>query len=283
MSTVEIEIRHAVHPEHAERMGTEELRAHFLVTGLFRPGKIKAVYSHYDRMIILGIMPSGHPLGFGPELTELVKSDDFLSRREIGIFNLGGAGRIRAGGKTYELGKLDALYLPLGTHNVLFESAKADDPALFYANSAPAHAAHPAHLMKASAIQGDLLGTQETANKRVLTKYMHPGTFPTCQLVMGRTELQPGNVWNTMPPHTHDRRMETYLYHGIGEGQVVFHFMGRPQATRHLVVQNNEAIISPPWSIHSGSGTGAYAFIWSMAGDNQTFTDMDAIAIPALR
>jgi hypothetical protein len=170
----------------------------------------------------------------------------------------------------------------LGTRNVLFESADAAHPAQFYANSAPAHAAHPAHHVKAAAIKGDLLGAQESANHRVLTKYMHPAAFPTCQLVMGRTELQTGNVWNTLPPHTHDRRMEAYLYHNIPDGQAVFHFMGRPEATRHLVVRNNEAILSPPWSIHCGCGTSAYAFIWSMAGDNQTFTDMDAVPVPAL-
>jgi 4-deoxy-L-threo-5-hexosulose-uronate ketol-isomerase len=282
MSAVDIEIRHAIHPEHAESMGTDELREHFLITDLFRAGRIKAVYTHYDRMILLGIQPDKGPLAFGPELADLVKAEDFLARREIGIFNIGGRGRVMAGGRSYDLAPLDALYLPMGTHNVLFDSVDHANPALFYANSAPAHAAHPAHHIKAADIKGDLLGAQESANHRVLTKYMHPAAFPTCQLVMGRTELQKGNVWNTMPPHTHDRRMEAYLYHGVGEGQVVFHFMGRPDATRHLVVRNLEAVLSPPWSIHCGSGTAAYAFIWSMAGDNQTFTDMDAVPVPAL-
>ena len=282
MKSIEIEIRHAIHPEHAESMGTDELREHFLVTDLFRPSHIKAVYTHYDRMVLLGIQPDKNPMGFGPELSDLVKADDFLARREIGIFNIGGRGHVMAGGKSYEMQPYDALYLPMGTRNVLFESADPAHPALFYANSAPAHAAHPAHHVKAAAIKGDLLGAQESANHRVLTKYMHPAAFPTCQLVMGRTELQTGNVWNTLPPHTHDRRMEAYLYHNLPEGQAVFHFMGRPEATRHLVVRNNEAILSPPWSIHCGCGTSAYAFIWSMAGDNQTFTDMDAVPVPAL-
>ena len=282
MSAVDIEIRHAIHPTHAESMDTAALRAHFLVTDLFRPGRIKAVYTHYDRMVLLGIMPDKNPLALGSELSELVKASDFLSRREIGIFNLGGPGHIKAGGKSYELGRLDALYLPMGTQNVVFESTHADQPAMFYANSAPAHAAHPVQLMKAGALHGDTLGAQETANRRVLTKYMHPAAFPTCQIVMGRTEMQVGNVWNTMPPHTHDRRMEAYLYHDLAEGQAIFHVMGRPEATRHLVVRNFEAILSPPWSIHCGVGTSKYAFVWSMAGDNQTFTDMDAVSISAL-
>lgn len=282
MSTIDIEIRHAIHPDHAESMGTEELREHFLVTDLFQPGRIKAVYTHYDRMILLGISPGKAPLAFGPALTELVKADDFLARREIGIFNIGGRGHVMAGGKSYELSTNDALYLPMGTHNILFESSDAASPALFYANSAPAHAAHPAHHYKAATLQGDLLGAEATANRRILTKYMHPGAFPTCQIVMGRTALQAGNVWNTMPPHTHDRRMEAYLYHDIPDGQAVFHFMGRPEATRHLVVRNHEVALSPPWSIHCGAGTSAYAFIWSMAGDNQTFTDMDAVPVSTL-
>lgn len=282
MSTVDIDIRHAIHPDHAEAMSTEELREAFLVADLFKTGRIKAVYTHYDRMILLGISPGTAPLAFGGDLSELVKAEDFLARREIAIFNVGGNGHVTAGGKRYELNRNDALYLPMGTHNVLFESTKADDPALFYANSAPAHAAHPAHLLKAASLQGDLLGSQESANKRILTKYMHPGAFPTCQLVTGRTELQPGNVWNSMPPHTHDRRMEAYFYHNLAEGQAVFHFMGRPDATRHIVIRNHEAVLSPPWSIHCGAGTSSYAFIWSMAGDNQTFTDMDPAPIPTL-
>jgi 4-deoxy-L-threo-5-hexosulose-uronate ketol-isomerase len=282
MSQIDIEIRHAIHPDHAESMGTEELREHFLVTDLFTPGIVKAVYSHFDRMILLGIQPDGAALSLGAELANLVKSDTFLARREIGIFNVGGAGTVIADGKRYPMAKLDALYLPMGTGEVSFESDSKADPALFYANSAPAHVANPVRHIKASEISGDNLGAQENANKRILTKYMHPGAFPTCQLVMGRTELQTGNVWNSMPPHTHDRRMEVYLYHGIGDGQAVFHFMGRPEATRHVVIRNNEAVISPPWSVHCGVGTGSYAFIWSMAGDNQTFTDMDAVPVSTM-
>ena len=282
MSIFDIEIRHAIHPEHAESMATEELRQHFLVTDLLVPGQPKAVYTHYDRMVLIGVVPGAEPVALGDDLAALVKETHFLARREIGIFNIGGAGSVSADGKSYTLGHMDALYLPMGTKSVSFASADAGKPAMFYANSAPAHAAHPVVHMQAAAIQGDTLGAQETANLRVLTKYMHPAAFPTCQLVMGRTVLEPGNVWNTLPPHTHDRRMETYLYHDLKDGQAVFHFMGRPEATRHLVIRNLEAVISPPWSIHSGSGTSSYAFIWSMAGDNQAFTDMDMIPVANL-
>jgi 4-deoxy-L-threo-5-hexosulose-uronate ketol-isomerase len=281
--SIDIEIRHAVHPEQAETFGTEELRRHFLVTDLFRPGALKAVYTHYDRMILLGIMPGTAPIALGAELADLVKAPHLLARREIGIFNIGGPGRVEAGGQAYDLDANDALYLPAGTENVRFLSASAGNPALFYANSAPAHAAHPVRRLGAAELAGDRLGTEAAANRRVLTKYMHPDAFPTCQIVMGRTALENGNVWNTMPPHTHDRRMEAYLYYQLAEGQAVFHMMGRPEATRHLVVRNQEAILSPPWSIHCGCGTGAYAFIWSMAGDNQAFTDMDGVPVPTLR
>lgn len=281
-SAIDIEIRHAVHPDQAEAFGTADLRKHFLVTDLFRPGRLKAVYSHYDRMILLGIAPDRAPIAADGALADLVKAEHFLARREIGIFNIGGEGRVITGNRTYALECNDALYLPMGTHDLAFESASAANPALFYANSAPAHAAHPARHLGVSALAGDRLGTEASANQRILTKYIHPDAVPTCQLVMGRTALLGGNVWNTMPPHTHDRRMETYLYHEVPEGAAVFHFMGRPEATRHLVVRNHEAVISPPWSIHCGAGTGAYAFIWSMAGDNQAFADMDAAPVAAL-
>lgn len=282
MNIFDIEIRHAIHPDHAESMATEELRQHFLVTDLLVPGSPKAVYTHYDRMVLIGIVAGVEPVALGDDLAALVKETHFLARREIGIFNIGGTGSVTADGTHYELVKNDALYLPMGTKTVSFASNNANEPAMFYANSASAHVAHPAMHLRASALKGDTLGAQESANLRILTKYMHPAAFPTCQLVMGRTALQPGNVWNTMPPHTHDRRMEAYLYHGLSDGQAVFHFMGRPEATRHLVVRNNEAILSPPWSIHCGSGTAAYTFIWSMAGDNQAFTDMDIVPVAQL-
>ncbi|WP_342363384.1 5-dehydro-4-deoxy-D-glucuronate isomerase [Terrarubrum flagellatum] len=279
---MDIEIRHAIHPDHAESFNTEELRKHFLVTGLFTPGRIKAVYTHYDRMVVFGIAPATGALSFGQELADLVKSPFFLSRREIGIFNVGGAGSVIADGKGYELDKGDALYLPMGTKTLAFDNANASSPAKFYACSAPAHAAHPAKLFKASAMKGDQLGAVETSNKRVLTKYMHVDDLPTCQIVMGYTRLETGNVWNSIPPHTHDRRMEAYLYFDLPKDQVVVHLMGRPQATRHLIVRNDEVVLSPPWSIHCGCGTSNYGFIWAMAGDNQTFTDMDPAPVSSL-
>ena len=282
MSAIDIEIRHAVHPDHAEAFGTDELREHFLVSDLFRPGRMKAVYTHYDRMTLIGVMPGAAPIAFGEELADLVKAADFMERREIGIFNIGGAGRVIADGKRYELAKRDALYLPMGAKGVAFESADASDPAKFYGCSAPAHAAHPVRHFAAAAMTGDQLGAQETSNKRVLTKYIHPDALPTCQIVMGYTRLDDGNVWNSIPPHTHDRRMEAYLYFDLPDQQAIVHLMGRPQATRHLIVRNDEAVLSPPWSIHCGCGTANYGFIWAMAGDNQTFSDMDAAPVSAL-
>ena len=282
MTKFTLETRHAIHPDHAESMDTDSLRNHFLVQDLLVPGQPKAVYTHYDRMVLLGIVPETGGISLGQDLADLVKEGYFLALREIGIFNIGGSGCVSADGARYMLEQNDALYLPMGTKDVRFESVTPTNPAMFYANSAPAHAAHPVMHVKAAALTGDILGAQASANHRVLTKYMHPAAFPTCQIVMGRTVLNPGNVWNTMPPHTHDRRMEAYLYHEIPDGHAVMHFMGRPEETRHIVVRNNEAVLSPPWSIHSGCGTSAYAFIWSMAGDNQTFTDMDPAPIASL-
>ncbi len=280
--SVDIETRHAIHPDHAESFDTEQLREHFLVADLFQPGVMKAVYTHYDRMTLIGATPTDAPLSFGAELAELVKAPSFLARREIGIFNIGGAGRVVADGESYALAKGDALYLPMGTSLVSFESVSAAAPAKFYGTSAPAHAAHPAKLFVAAEMKGDQLGAQETSNKRVLKKYMHPDALPTCQIVTGLTRLEPGNVWNSIPPHTHDRRMEAYLYFDLPDAQAIMHLMGRPQATRHIVVRNEEAVLSPPWSIHCGCGTSNYAFIWAMAGDNQTFSDMDAAPVSSL-
>ena len=282
MAETTIDVRHAAHPEEVERMGTAELRRHFLLERPFAPGRVSAVYSHYDRMVIIGVMPEGAALRLGAELAHLVREEQFLARREIGFINVGGPGRIVADGKSYELGMLDGLYLPRGTNDVRCESHDITKPAMFYACSAPAHATHSVQHLKASELTGDKLGAQETANKRVLTKYMHPGAFPTCQLVMGVTRMEAGSVWNTMPPHLHDRRMEAYLYFDLPQDAAVMHLLGRPEATRHLVMRDRQAVISPPWSVHSGCGTTAYGFIWAMAGDNQTFTDMDAVPVATL-
>jgi 4-deoxy-L-threo-5-hexosulose-uronate ketol-isomerase len=228
-------------------------------------------------------MPLATPLAFGPEHANLVGTDDLLERRELGVVNVGGAGVVRAAGETYELGAEDALYIGLGTMDVSFESADAGEPAKFYVNSTPAHAAFPTKLIRKSDAILNELGAVETANVRKLRQYLHPKVLPTCQLLMGITRLESGSVWNTMPPHTHDRRMEAYLYFDLPEDGFVLHLMGRPSATRHLLMRDGQVALSPPWSVHCGAGTGAYAFVWSMAGDNQAFTDMDMVPMGALK
>lgn len=277
-----IETRHSVHYTQSETFGTDDLRANFLMPDVMTPDRISCVYLHEDRMMVLGCVPGKKAMRFDPGIAETLRAEHLLERRELGVFNIGGAGEIEADGKTYRLEHRDALYLGRGSKDISFRSLDPKHPAKFYMNSAPAHTAHPTKLIRAADMTGDQLGTQETANRRVLTKYIHPGNGPSCQLVMGITRLEPGSIWNTMPTHTHDRRMETYLYFDVAPDACVMHFMGRPAHTRHLVVRNEEAIVSPPWSIHSGAGTKAYSFIWSMAGENQAFTDMDAIPIGSL-
>lgn len=271
--------RQAVHYEQAEMLDGEDLRRHFLIEQLMVPGRLTATYTHYDRMLVMGAVPTDAPLAVGEDLAKLVGSATLLERRELGLINVGGAGRVTADGTVYEVGPQDALYLGKGIAAVSFASADPANPAKFYINSSPAHAAHPSRLVtKAQALVKEL-GAPETSNRRTLSQYLHPEVLPTCQLLMGLTRLHSGSVWNTMPAHTHDRRMEAYFYFELPADAVVMHFMGRPEATRHLVIRNEQAVLSPPWSIHCGAGTAAYAFIWSMAGDNQAFTDMDFVAM----
>ncbi len=271
--------RQAVHYEQAEMLDGEDLRRHFLIEQLMVPGRLTATYTHYDRMLVMGAVPTDAPLVVGEDLAKLVGSATLLERRELGLINVGGAGRVTADGTVYEVGSQDALYLGKGIAAVSFASADPANPAKFYINSSPAHAAHPSRLVtKAQALVKEL-GAPETSNRRTLSQYLHPEVLPTCQLLMGLTRLHSGSVWNTMPAHTHDRRMEAYFYFELPADAVVMHFMGRPEATRHLVIRNEQAVLSPPWSIHCGAGTAAYAFIWSMAGDNQAFTDMDFVAM----
>lgn len=276
-----MEIRFQHSPEETARLSTDQLRRHFLVEGLMEVDRLTWVYSHYDRMIIGGTRPVHQPVVLSNE-GEL-KSDYFLERRELGIINVGGRGSIEADGQVFEVQPLDCVYLGKGTRNVTFSSKEAARPALFYLLSAPAHQAYPAaHYTKdqASPVQtGDLL----RANQRTIYKYIHDKGIQSSQLVMGLTILSPGNVWNTMPPHTHTRRTEAYFYFDLEEGQRVVHFMGEPSETRHILVSNHQALISPPWSIHAGCGTANYAFIWGMAGENYTYTDMDAIPIDQLK
>ena len=276
-----MEIRFQSSPKEVKSMCTEELRANFLVQQLMQPGEIKLVYSHYDRVIVGGAKPAAKQIEL-PNEPEL-RADFFLQRREMGIINVGGSGTVEADGEKYELNKLDALYLGQGTKSVKFSSKSADDRASFFLMSAPAHHSYPNRKMTKDEASPVNLGETATANKRTIYKYIHQDGIKSCQLVMGLTVLSDGSVWNSVPPHTHTRRMEVYFYFDVPDQQRIFHLMGEPQETRHIVMANHEAVISPPWSVHCGPGTTNYGFIWAMAGENYTFTDMDPVAIADMR
>lgn len=267
-------VRYASHPVDFKSYDTKRLRESFLIEDLFEKDAVRNVYSHYDRLIIGGAMPTTKPvmLETFPEL----KASFYLERRELGIINVGPIGSITADGLTYVLKNKEALYLGKGTKEVIFHPAK-EGQAVYYFNSAPAHALYPSRTVTLEQADTVELGALETANHRTIRKLIVNSVVPTCQLQMGLTELKTGSVWNTLPPHTHDRRMEAYFYFNIPENQVVSHFMGQPDETRHLWVKNNQGVISPPWSIHSGAGTSNYAFIWGMAGENLDYSDMDGI------
>lgn len=273
--------RYETSPREFERMNTEEMRADFLIQSLFSEDKVSLTYSHYDRMIAGGIIPVKKTVDL-PNPEEL-KADYFLERREIGIINIGGSGFIKADGEHFELDKLGCVYLGKGTKEVSFGSKEPGKPARFYLLSTPAHRNYPNSAYSKEQALPVTLGDTETSNRRTIYKYIHNDGIMSCQLVMGLTVLQTGSVWNTMPPHTHDRRSEIYCYFDVPANQGVMHFMGKPDQTRHLWVQNEEAIISPPWSIHAGSGTANYSFIWAMAGENKDFTDMDHVNLNFLR
>ena len=276
-----MEIRFEHSPKEVKGMTTAELRASFLTDNLMKDDQLVLVYTHYDRVIIGGVKPV-HKQVLLVNHGEL-KADFFLQRREIGIINTGGNGRVYTDGVAHELGKLDCLYIGKGVKEVKFESVIAGEPALFYLLSAPAHRECPVQFMpKEKALPTDM-GSLETSNERTIYKYIHADGIKSCQLVMGLTILKKGSVWNTMPAHTHTRRMEAYFYFDVPEQQRVFHFMGEPTETRHMLVENHQAIISPSWSIHSGCGTSNYSFIWGMAGENYTYTDMDVVKISDLR
>ncbi len=260
----------------------EDLRKEFLVSGLFQPEAADFHYWGMDRAVLGGILPVSHEVPL-PNPAEL-RSGSFLERREAGVINLGGPGVVRVDDREFPLGHLDALYVGRGgAKTITFRSQDPAQPARFWFLSYPAHVAHPTKLIVFQSVRGERLGQRDHANERTLYKLIHPGAFPTCQLVMGVTLLEPGSVWNTMPPHTHLRRSEVYLYFNLPSDQAVFHFMGRPQETRHLVVRDCEAVLSPPWSIHSGVGTSNYGFVWGMGGENQEFADMDPAPIATLR
>ena len=276
-----MEIRFQSSPREVKGMNTQQLRENFLVQNLMQVNQIQLVYSHFDRVIVGGVMPVSNPVLL-PNEAEL-RADYFLERRELGIINVGGAGTVEADGVVYELNKLDALYLGKGTRSVSFTSASADQPAQYFLLSAPAHHTYPNRRMQKDEAAPVHLGEKATSNERTIYKYIHQEGIQSCQLVMGLTVLKEGSVWNSVPPHTHTRRMEVYFYFDLPEAHRVFHLMGEPQETRHIVMANQEAVISPPWSVHCGPGTTNYGFIWAMAGENYTFTDMDPVPIATMQ
>jgi 4-deoxy-L-threo-5-hexosulose-uronate ketol-isomerase len=280
-----MDIRYSANQRDFKRYTTEETRSEFLIQNLYRADAVTAVYSHVDRMVTLGCMPVNEtvPIDKGIDIWANFGTKYFLERRELGMFNIGGAGIVTAGDVKFSMGYKDCLYITRGTEHVTFESIDPANPAKFYMVSAPAHKSCQTKQITLPQSKQQPLGAVETANKRVIRQYIHPDVLETCQLTMGMTTLDQGSVWNTMPAHTHERRMEVYTYFEIPEGQVIFHIMGEPGETRHIVMQNEEAVISPSWSIHSGCGTSNYTFIWAMGGENQTFTDMDTIKTTELR
>ena len=287
-----MELRTAASPRDVKHYTTDRLREEFLIQGLFTLGEIKMVYSHIDRIITGAAVPGKEIL----KLTagEELRAEYFLQRREMGIINIGGDGLITVDGKEYQVAHKEGMYIGMGAKEITFASKEEETPAKFYFNSTPAHHTYPTVLIKPEGEQEEgvvivkpenkvELGTLEQSNHRTICKYILPGQVESCQLEMGMTKLEPGSVWNTMPSHTHDRRMEVYLYFDIPEDAFVMHFMGEPTETRHIVMRNEEAVISPSWSIHSGCGSQAYTFIWGMAGENQDFDDMDNIDNKDLR
>lgn len=272
-----MDIRYSANQKDMKRYTTEELRNEFLITGLYVADEVKAVYSHVDRVVTLGCMPVKEQvlLEKGMDCWHTFGTDYMLERREIGIFNIGGKGSISVDGTVYELNYKDCLYITKGAKEVLFSSENPEMPAKFYMVSAPAHTAYETKLLTIQDAQKRKLGEVMSCNKRTINQFIHPDVLQTCQLCMGMTALDEGSVWNSMPCHTHERRMEVYTYFEVPEDQIVVHLMGEPTETRHLIMKNEEAVISPSWSIHCGAGTSNYTFIWAMAGENQAFDDMD--------
>ena len=271
----------AVDPVRFQRMTTAEMRESFLVETLFQPDKIELIYWEIDRTVAGGAVPVKGELKL--EAGKELAAQHFCDRRELGILNLGGAGTVTVDGQKFELAKCDCLYVGRGSEEIRFASRDAATPAAFYLLSYPAHAPYPTRLVKRDQANIVNAGTKAECNERTIRQYIRPGVAESCQLVMGYTELAEGSIWNTMKPHTHERRSEVYLYFDVAPGQVVFHLMGSPNETRHLVVQDKQLCLSPIWSIHSGAGTRRYCFVWGMGGENQEFTDMDHIEIPTLK
>ncbi|MGL5761514.1 MAG: 5-dehydro-4-deoxy-D-glucuronate isomerase [Cetobacterium sp.] len=276
-----LDTRYANHPEDSKHYTTEELRKHYLMETVFVADEVNLMYSHVDRVIAGGVMPVETEVKL--EGCKELGSEFFLERRELGLINIGGSGKVVLDGVEYKMASKDGLYVGMGVKEITFISDSAENPAKYYVNSAPAHVAYPTVKIDIANANAVHLGDLENSNKRTIFQYVHPAVCKSCQLLMGMTVLDPNNMWNTMPTHTHERRMEVYFYFNMDENTRVFHLMGQPQETRHIVMANEQAVISPSWSIHSGVGTKNYTFIWGMAGENQTFTDMDPIAMDQLR
>lgn len=277
-----MEMRYPHNKEEVKRFTTDELRQNYMVENLFTARSLRLVYTHIDRVIMGGAYPVEEPVKLMVDPKE-VGADFLLQRREMGVVNVGGPGKITVDGTSFDMQKLDGLYISMGSQDVSFESADANNPANFYLVSTPAHAAYPTTHLPISQAEPLRLGDNSNSNKRTIYKFIHPDGVKSCQLMLGVTLLEPNNMWNTMPAHTHARRMEVYFYFDIEGENVVFHLMGEPNETRHLVMRDKQAVISPSWSIHAGMGTGNYAFVWAMAGENQAFTDMDMVAMDDLR
>lgn len=280
-----MEIRYSANQRDVKRYTTGELRSEFLIQKLYQPDVVTAIYSHVDRMVTLGIMPVSEtvPLEKDMDIWKTFGTHSFFERREAGFFNLGGDGICSVDGTEYKMGYKDCIYITKGAAEVTFKSAGVQKPAKFYGVSAPAHCAYETRLISIKDAAKKPVGAPETSNKRIINQFIHPDVLKTCQLSMGLTELAEGSVWNTMPAHTHERRMEVYTYFEIPENNVVFHLMGEPDETRHIVMNNFDAVISPSWSIHSGCGTSCYSFIWAMGGENQEFDDMDVLKTTELK
>ncbi len=275
-----MKIIHQVHPEDFVKYNTQQIREKFLLQNLVSSGKIECVYTHYDRMIVGAATPASEALKL-PTYDQL-KSENFLDRREMGIINIAGAGTVSVDGEEFQMEKQDCLYIGKGKKNITFAGTDKASPAKFDFFSCPAHQEHPTRLMKPAEALPAEMGSLDNNNHRVINKYIHMDGIKSCQLVLGVTNFKKGSIWNTMPPHLHDRRMEAYFYFDLPEGQRVIHFMGEPHETRHMFLNNEEAILSPSWSIHSGTATASYSFIWAMAGENMAFADMDAVPVKEL-
>ncbi len=277
---MDLDIRYSNHPDDSKWYDTKKLRENYFIEKIFEEDKILLTYSHQDRIIAGGVMPTNNTLSL--EASKELGSDYFLERREMGVINIGGSGVITLDGKKYQINNREGMYIGMGNKQVEFDSLDKTNPAKFYVNSCPAHHKYEnvvIDIHKANAVP---LGDTETLNKRVIYQFIHPAVCKSCQLVMGMTVLDKGSVWNTMPCHTHERRMEVYMYFDLPSDQLVFHFMGQKDQTRHIVMRSEQGVISPSWSIHSGVGTTNYTFIWGMCGENQTFNDMDNIEMEEL-